>query len=208
MESVFANMPYASIENYRCENDRVEPVMEYITCDRVLFDAMELLLPEYAKRYAQLDLKNPTDMDYAQYEFALDYYAENEAEPLIYENIGSLVDGVSMYGRKISYAKPFTAEDIEKFKAGEPRNGETRSVTMSYMRSNPSVQEEYIDLFQRYDGENLSEGKLLSENQIKKNLNTKREYQECLTRIEAFESKYQKARDDNPVESGILVVSD
>lgn len=206
MESLFANMPYASVEAYENKEGRIEPVLEEIPCDKVLMEVMERLLPEYAIRYAALQLEHPEETGRGQYEFLIDYFENHQKDPFLYENIGGLIDGVSMYGQKIPYAKPYSKKDLEAIMAGEDKEKETRSAVMSYMRSAPSIREEYSRMFQRVEESDEEEKNPLTENQIKRNEKFKMLYEEQKIRIEKFKEAYEKACERFAVENQICVL--
>ncbi|MCR4594587.1 MAG: CDP-glycerol glycerophosphotransferase family protein [Clostridiales bacterium] len=169
IEAIFANMPYKSIEEYKVINDKIVPVKVPIQCDKDLFNAMEHLLPEYAKRFSSLDLENSFSVDKQLFDSLLYYYSDHTDDPFIYQNVGTLVDSVSMFGEKRVFARPYTDEDIENFRNGIPRTRGTLSVTMSYMQSEPLTKIKYDELFQIEPGDDCATGVLLNDTQIARN---------------------------------------
>lgn len=206
MESIFANMPYASVESYKKIEGKIEPVLEEIPHDKLLMEAMERLLPEYAKRYAGLELKNPQETNRGQYEFLIDYFENHQEDPFLYQNIGGLVDGVSMYGGKIPYAKPYTMKDLEEIMAGEDKNKKTRSSVMSYLQSDPLVKERYSRMFQKVEGNDEERNNPLTENQIKRNEKFRAKYEETKIRIEKFRQAYEESCERFSVDNKICVL--
>lgn len=207
MEAVFANMPYKSIEEYEITGGNIRPVISPKLYDKDLYEAMNELLPEYAKRYAALDLSDPLSADYTQFDFSLDYFNENSDNPFIYNNIGSLVDAVSMFAQKTQFARPYTMDDIDAFKEKNPRTHNTRSVTMSYMRSNPHVKEAYNKLYQIYDDTPVSEGNWLDEDNILKNDSFQIKYEEKCQESEKLKLQYIDACQETAVENLILILA-
>lgn len=193
IESIFANMPYKSIEEYTVKNGKIVPVKLSIQCNKDLFDAMELLLPEYATRYASLDLENPEGLSKSIFDALLYYYRDHQSEQFIYKNIGSLVDAVSMFGEKRVFARPYTQKDIENFKNGVPRTRGTMSVEMSYMQSDPMTKIEYDQLYQIEPGDNCATGAFLSESEIKKSKKYEALYEKLLNNAKSFSKSYYRA---------------
>ena len=56
IEAIFANMPYKSIESYKLVNGKYEPVINNISYDKELFNAMEKYLLEFTRNYEALDV--------------------------------------------------------------------------------------------------------------------------------------------------------
>ena len=209
MEAIFANMPYKSIEKYERKEGKIVPVIEPIVYDEVLYDAMDLLLPVYAKAYASLGLSDYLSLDHAQFDFCVKYFQEHKEKRLIYENIGSLVDAISMYANKMEFAPPFRMEDIEEFKNKVPKTSKTHSVDISYFRSTENVQKAYEELFQRFGEEknNLSGGSALSDAEILKSRDYKKKYETAYQRAQILSDKYRDACSENKVENKILIVA-
>ena len=210
LESVFANMPYKSIEKYEMQEGKIVPIIQSIPYDKELYDSMQRLLPEFAARYCELDLKDPIATDRALYDFALEYYKANLDNESFAENIGALIDSVALYGKKREFAPPYTMEDLEKFANKEFTRGQgtiTTSITMSAVRSTPSVREKYCELYQILPGDNLASGRVLSPVELETNREFRQKYEELEEKAERYKKLYTEAIEKFQVENKVLFVT-
>ncbi len=198
IEAIFANMPYKSIEKYKKVGDRYEPVINPISYNYNLYESMNEILPEFARRYASLSLKNPEDVDHLLCEFMFDYYKTHTDDPYFAEKVGSQVDSVSLYGNKRQFAPPFTMSDLELFQEGTPRAKMTitSSITMSYTRSDSKVQNKYNDMYQIMPGDNVAGSALLSVNEQKQNDKYRKKYNSDRLRAANFKDLYDLAMNE------------
>ena len=165
IEAIFANMPYKSIEMYKRVGDRVEPVIEPIPYNYKLYDSMNHLLPEFARRFAQLELSHPEDTDRLLFDYVFDFYEENLDNVNFAEMMGSLVDSTLLYGDKRQFAPAYTMENIKAFRDKTLTRGSwalTSSISMSATRADPNVRAKYDELYQILPGDNLASGRVLT----------------------------------------------
>ncbi len=207
IETIFANMPYKSIESYVEEDGRLVPLINKTDYDIELFGAMEKLLPIYAERYAKLNIQDPIWYDKKQFDFLLEYYNENKTTSFIYENFGSLVDAVGLYGQKKEFAKPYTEDDLENFRNKLPRDKDTMSITMSYARSTPEIRAKYDEMYQIEPGDNVAGGFLLSETQMEYNRISRVQYSRNKEQAERIKDYYNKSCQENEIASKITFLS-
>lgn len=210
LEGVFANMPYKSVEKYEIKDGRIVPVIVPIQCDENLYDSMERILPEFAAKYAALELEHPEDTDRLLYDFALDFYQDNLTHELFTENIGALVDSVSLYGKKREYAPAYTMEDLQKFANKEMTRGQgviTTSITMSAARTSGTVREKYCELYQILPGDSLASGRVLSEKELEENRIFKKKYEELTEIAQKYKILYDEATEKLEVQNKILFVT-
>lgn len=161
IEAVFANMPYKSIEAYaRGEKGTIIPVKEPIPYDESTFDAMERLLPEFARRYSTAGFTHPGETDRLMFDYVFDYYDHHCDEAGFAESLGSLIDMTSVYGTKREYAPAYTMEDLDIFEKGDIGKGDwtiTSDPNMSITRSPRDVRERFDELFQILPGQQISD---------------------------------------------------
>ena len=209
MESIFANMPYRSIEKYEMRDGKIEPVIEPISHDGDLFAAMETLLPKYARKYASARLNDASWTDRRVFDFLLDYFYLHQNDPFIYENFGSRKDAISMYESKQEFAPPLTKKDIKDFANGVPRGDRTRSVVMSYARSPETIRKQYEELYQLTPGEEASGGRRLNKKEIGQNRHYRRLLDKERAHAEQFGRDYAEACKKTVIENRIsLICSD
>ncbi len=197
-EAFFANMPYKSVEEYRYADDgsgRVEPVIVPVHYQEELFSSMERLLPEFASKYAELELKNPEDTDHLLYEFVFDYFNKNADNPKFAEAVGSLYDSVSLYGVKREFAPPYTDEQLDKLFEKELTRGQgtvTTNVVMSVTRTEGETRERYDELYQILPGDPVDEGRVLDADELKMSLDNKQKYKALSEKARRFKKIYEE----------------
>ena len=210
IEGFFSNLPYKSIEKFERVNGRVEPVITPINCNLELYEAMQSILPEYAKEYAYLELKDRESLDHMLYDFALNYYLENRDNPYLGRHIGTLIDSVALYGKKRQFAPPLTLHDLERLQNREITRGNSKlstAITMSVARTEPDVQEKYFEMYQIFPGDNIVGGTLLTLEQQEENQKYRELYLNWTQRTTSFNEFYQNAADFITVQNRILFVS-
>ena len=210
VESFFANMPYKSIENYEEKDGKIQPVIVPIEYDRNLYESMEQLLPEFAQKYAALELTYPEDTDRLLYEFALNFFNDNKEDVFFAQTVGSLMDSVALYGRKREFAPPYTMEDLQMFADKKMGRGDTKvstSITMSVVRTDEDVRRRYCEMYQILPGDNLAGGRVLSEEEQETNRLFKNKYNALVRRAAKFDELYKKAADHTVVTDKIILVA-
>lgn len=209
MEGVFANIPYKSVESYEMKDGKIVPVIRPIPYDENLYESMQNLLPEFAKRYAALPLRHPEDTDHLLYEFVLDYYESHRDNENFAGNIGKLVDSVALYGTKREYAPPYTMttlDDIREKKVGRGSAALTTSIAMSYARSSWEVQEKYKEMFQILPGDDVAGGRLLSDKEMEENRKFRKKYEDISKNAKQFAQLYEEAAENCKVENKVVFV--
>ena len=209
VESLFANMPYKSIEQYEWKNGRIEPVFEACDYDEELFETMQRVLPMVAERYAALELDHPVDTDRMLYDFMFEYYTDNQSNADFAETFGSLVDAVTAYGRKREFAPPFTKEDLDNIQEKKVKRDNIRitsSVVMSATRTSGEERSRYMDMYQLLPGDDLEGGNLLSEQRIKDNNNSREKYRETIEKANLCRDYYYAACKKMEVSKRVLFV--
>lgn len=209
MEAVFANMPYKSINSYERRDGSIVPVKVPCDYDTELFQAMEQLLPEYAREYAKLSFENHSGIDKDIFDFSLRYYEDNGTAPFIYNNFGGLIDAASIHADKAVFARPYTEDDVDNFMAGVPRGRGTMSIAMSYMRSSPEVKRRYDEVFQLEPGDSVVEGSLLKlEGQVFESRKFKRLLEKERTGAEDFSRLYKMSCRRTDIRPQVTLISD
>lgn len=133
-EAVFANLHHRSVSEYKRVGDRVEPVIVPCDNDKPFADALERLLPQFARDLYSQPLLDEGALEKALVDFALQYYEDHQTDPCIVATLGHLKDSVTMYGKVGEFAPPITFGAIINRLRG--MYFETKSVRMSLARSN------------------------------------------------------------------------
>ncbi|MDO5293214.1 MAG: CDP-glycerol glycerophosphotransferase family protein [bacterium] len=143
VESIFANIPYKSITSYTREDGKVVPVLQDVDCDMHLFTAMKRYLSQFVKDYLRLNVDHEEDFDRALFNFALNYFTENQEDEAFSECLAPLIDSVGTYGEKNEYAPALTDEMLKALENGEKITKMTKSIDMTLARSSEAMVEQY-----------------------------------------------------------------
>ena len=212
IESIFANMPYKSVQKYYRDADGViKPVIEPIPCNESLYDSMNRILPLFASRYAELELRYPEETDAMLYDFLFMYYTEHVDDPAFAAEIGSLIDSITLYGDKREFAPAFTQETLDKFASKELARTSlmvTTSISMSVARSEEAVRRRYCEMYQVLPGEPYGSGRLLSADEIKKSKKFQSKYNKLEKRADAFSRLYAEAEQTTALTDTVLLLAD
>ena len=206
-EAIFANMPYQSIERFLLD-DEGTVVPERIPCnyDKNLFEAMEQLLPLFAREYSNLQLQDRCDTDRNLFEFLLNYYDYEKSDPLVYENIGKLIDSIALNGAKNEFARAYTMADLKAFRNKVPRSRGTASVNISAYRALPKVREEMRKMYQQDPNDEYQTGTLLSVKDMGKSADFEERSNKLLESIQSMNSMYSAECRKRPVNGRKIVV--
>lgn len=208
METVFANMPYYSIENYEKIDGIIKPVIvPNKMYDRSLFETMNHILPIMAESYVKCQFDNPKEFSRKLFDFIIQYIHDNKVTELIAKNVGYLKDNMSMYGELQEYARSYKEEDLQNFFAGIPRDRNTLSVQMSYGRSASKIKDKYDEMYQIEQGDDPAKGSLLNKSEIKSNNAYKVKFEAVQERALRASEWYEEACQNYHVYNKICVVS-
>ena len=207
IEAIFANVPYHSIEKYEQIDGIWEPVIEPIEYDKYLYHDMMVHLPEFAKVYCEIEFSDRYELGRELIDFAMGYYGENSDKDMFVKNLAKLVDSVELFGDKKEYAKELTMDDLEEIKNGKKRNQISKNITMSYHRASDEVKEAFKEMFQIVDGEKLTSGWKINDDEIER----KRQYKEKLNQykstIQKTKKLYEQMAFKYPVENKIVFLA-
>lgn len=150
IESIFACIPYKSIEGYELEGKKWKPIIKPNDCDMVLFKAMEKLLPKFTKEYCELEFQDSDAIGRALINFAMDFYDTNPQWEGFTEVLAKLTDSVQLYGEVEEFAPPITKAHIKALKKGDIKYTDiTKNITLSLYRTmDEEVKEEFYHLYQ------------------------------------------------------------
>ena len=211
IEAIFANMPYRSVESYEEVDGVLRPVIRDIPCNQNLFDSMNRLLPEFARRYAALGLEDGEATDHQLFDFALEFYTANRDNTDFADRIGQLMDSVLLYGKKREFAPALTNDMVDALEAKEAERGNmtlTSSITMSVTRATPDVRRRYCELYQILPGDDFASGRVLSEAERERNGEYREKYEEMAALAAQWRDAYDEASASNAVEPMALIVHD
>lgn len=208
MEAIFANMPYKSIEEYEKKDGKICPIIEKNELyDKSMYDAMNMILPLFAERYARLEIVEAEHFDRRLFDYCIEYVQNNKLKPLIAENIGRLCDSMSMHGKPEEYARAYTKEDLARFSAGIPRSNGTGSIQMSYARASEDFKKQYDAMYQVEVDDDPARNFVLKPDEVKRNSEFKKKYENTLSRAKKAEDYYRQACSENHVYPKVCIVS-
>lgn len=133
VEALFANLPYRSVIEYKREGGHIAPVLNSCENDKVLHEAFEQYLVQFAKDFYSMKFLDEVTAEKELFNFSLSYYQTNMEDKYIVENLGHLKDSVELYGKVREFAPPVTLGAIFRRLRGEWFD--TKSVRISIARS-------------------------------------------------------------------------
>ncbi len=134
-ESIFANLPYRTIESYEHKDGRIEPVFHSCDNDRAMSLALNTYLVLFAKDFCDLDLEDEITTGHYLYDFGMSYFTPSTDDPILLHTFGSLKDAVALGERAEEYAPPVTFKTIIDWMHGKSYH--TKSYEMSMKKSSP-----------------------------------------------------------------------
>lgn len=141
IETIFANLPYKTLTNYAETENGIEPVLEPGEYNPELYLAMERCLPEFAREYVRLDLRDEDAINRAMFDFGLSYFHKHPNDPIWLKYFACLKDSVGAYGELVEWAPERKWSDILKSICG--KKFITKNYKWSIRRSSKSIRKAY-----------------------------------------------------------------
>ena len=136
VETIFSNIPYKSIKEYKYDGENVVPIKNPAKCDIELFYATKKYLLQYVEDIYTLIIKNEDNLERELFDFAVSYYMENQNNPIFAETIAPLAYSEWLNGEIQEYAPAFTTKSIQEiFEGKETIQQYTKSRDMSVNRT-------------------------------------------------------------------------
>ena len=132
-ESIFANLPYRTIETYEKKNGRIKPVFNSCENDEEMNQALETYLVRFAKDFCALNLEDEFTTGHYLYDFGMANFKQTTDDPILLNVFGSLKDAVALGERAEEYAPPVTFQTIVDWMHGKSYH--TKSFEMSMKKS-------------------------------------------------------------------------
>ena len=132
-ESIFANLPYRTIETYEEKNGRIEPVFNSCENDEEMNQALKTYLVRFAKDFCALNLEDEFTTGHYLYDFGMANFKQTTDDPILLNVFGSLKDAVALGERAEEYAPPVTFRTIVDWMHGKSYH--TKSFEMSMKKS-------------------------------------------------------------------------
>lgn len=143
-ESIFANLPYKTIEQYTREGDNIVPKFTPCDNDKQMNLALEQNLVRFAADFCALSLKDEETTAHYLYDFGMSYFTPSTEDTILLNVFGGLKDAVALGERAEEYAPPVTFGTIIKWMQGQSYH--TKSYEMSMKKSKPI----YRWIYKRY----------------------------------------------------------
>ena len=145
VEALFANIDYKSIEEYtHDENGKVIPVKQKADCDMQLLYSLNNRLLQFCEDYLNEDFADRDGLGRELLKFALEYFKDNQTDPVLLSTVAPLIDSVGLFGEKREFAPALTKETVDKIVQKEVSPIDvTSSIEMSVARSEKEVQDYY-----------------------------------------------------------------
>lgn len=134
-ESIFANLPYKTIENYVKKEGMIQPIFHSCENDKEMSQALETFLVRFAKDFCALNLEDEATTGHYLYDFGMAYFKPSTDDHILLDVFGSLKDAVALGERAEEYAPPVTFKTIINWLHGQSYH--TKSFEMSMKKSKP-----------------------------------------------------------------------
>lgn len=208
IESIFACIPYKSIESYENVDGKWVPQTSAIECDYELFTCMEKYLPLFAEEFCTAPFLDRDTLGRELIDFAVYYYKNFQGAEMFTDILAHLVDSVELYGTKKEYADVLTDENLEELKDGKLRNQISKSFVMSLKRAPQDVFDKYTEMYQIRQGEPLMSGTLLTDEEIERSKDFESKYEKLKKNSATLRKLYDSAVSKYDIQEKILVLTD
>lgn len=134
-ESIFANLPYRTIEKYEKRGGKIQPVFSPCDNDKEMHLALETYLVRFANDFCDLKLEDVWSTGHYLYDFGMAYFTPSTTDRILIDVFGSLKDAVALGERPEEYAPPITFRTIWDWLHG--KSFHTKSYEMTMKRTSP-----------------------------------------------------------------------
>ncbi|MBB1607073.1 MULTISPECIES: CDP-glycerol glycerophosphotransferase family protein [unclassified Pseudomonas] len=131
VETLFANLPYASTSGYEQRDGDFMPVIPPRDCDMALHEAMERELPKFARELCRLPLQDEVDAMRTLFDWSIDHFARNRFNPEVVKEISHLTDSMYSHGSNTEYSPALTLADIVRNLRGEPIRSQSLDTSLA-----------------------------------------------------------------------------
>lgn len=210
IESIFANIPYKSIEKYNLVDGNYEPEIVKIPCDMELYYAMKRDLLLFAEQFAKVNFCDVEMLEQKLFDFVLEAQKNSVNYPVIVSVLSRLYDSVEMFGKKHEYAPLVSYEQIEAVRDGAMRNQFTSNMNMSFARvgADNRARDFLMDLYQFDEGDDFNRGKKLTPAEYKRKKNFEEQYDNVIHLHAQFVYQYNCLCEKVPVSNKIVFVTE
>lgn len=139
VETIFNNVPYNSITDYKLEDGKVVPIIEPKEFDKELSDSMELNIPKFVENMYKQKYIDRDQIERFIFDYGVDYFKENPTDPVIVEEFSNLKDSVILYEPEVEYAPEITVADIISSARARKKTYKTKNIEMSITKSSKPV---------------------------------------------------------------------
>lgn len=155
IESIFANLPYKSINSYSLRDDKIVPNFIRQPFDYELYFSMSHYLTQFIDHFYKCEfITSRETIERFLSDFSLAWYRDHQDDKLLAQCIGSLKDNVAIFEEQHEFAPLLTKEHLEQIKNGLSINKITKSIKMSLARSSPAIKKEYDDIIKKLKTQN------------------------------------------------------
>lgn len=143
IESIFANIPYASIPGYRRKKSKVEPIINFKNYNKNLYKSMNEILPLFIQEFYSKDYIDEDEIERNFYDFGVDYFKNKPEDSYIVQFFAPLKDSVILYEPEVEYAPAISYKMASQKLLGKKVPLKTKNKRMSIKRSPEGVQKAY-----------------------------------------------------------------
>lgn len=143
IESIFANIPYQSVPGYRKNNNLVEPIINFKSYDKKLYNAMDEILPLFIQEFYGNNYIDEDELERNFYDFGIDYFKNKPEDSFIVQFFAPLKDSVILYEPEKEYAPAISYKMASQKLLGKKVPLKTKNKRMSLKRSPKGIQKAY-----------------------------------------------------------------
>ena len=112
VESIFANVPYETVQRYERAENIWKPVLTPNNNNVRLHAALETYLPTFCHDFLSLQLQDEETVGRLLYNFGLAYFSPDTTDPILLNVFSNLKDSVALGEKSEEYAPPITCKTI------------------------------------------------------------------------------------------------
>ena len=130
VESIFANVPYETVQRYERAENIWKPVLTPNNNKVRLHAALETSLPTFSHDFLSLQLQDEETVGRLLYNFGLAYFSPDTTDPILLNVFSNLKDSVALGEKSEEYAPPITCKTIINWMRGNSFHTKDLEISM------------------------------------------------------------------------------
>ena len=130
VESIFANVPYETVQRYERAENVWKPVLTPNNNNVRLHAALETYLSTFCHDFLSLQLQDEETVGRLLYNFGLAYFSPDTTDPILLNVFSNLKDSVALGEKSEEYAPPITCKTIINWMRGNSFHTKDLEISM------------------------------------------------------------------------------